>query len=98
MDITKNKTTMDIIDNLVEFIANRNIPDSFSNLEIYNVWTKETGIVVSDEKDVVRCLNVIKEKNIIKNKAKQFSALLREERKGQWYVQKNITSVKKCER
>lgn len=83
MDITKNKTTMDIIDNLVEFIANRNIPDSFSNLEIYNVWTKETGIVVSDEKDVVRCLNVIKEKNIIKNKAKQFSALLREERKGQ---------------
>lgn len=83
MDITKNKTTMDIIDNLVEFIANRNIPDSFSNLEIYNVWTKETGIVVSDEKDVVRCLNVIKEKNIIKNKAKQFSALLREERKEQ---------------
>lgn len=83
MDIAKNKTTMDIIDNLVEFIANRNIPDSFSNLEIYNVWTKETGIVVSDEKDVVRCLNVIKEKNIIKNKAKQFSALLREERKGQ---------------
>ena len=88
MDIAKNKTTMDIIDNLVEFIANRNIPDSFSNLEIYNVWTKETGIVVSDEKDVVRCLNVIKEKNIIKNKSKQFSALLREERKEQWYVQK----------
>lgn len=83
MDIAKNKTTMDIIDNLVEFIANRNIPDSFSNLEIYNVWTKETGIVVSDEKDVVRCLNVIKEKNIIKNKSKQFSALLREERKEQ---------------
>lgn len=83
MDIAKNKTTMDIIDNLVEFIANRNIPDSFSNLEIYNVWTKETGIVVSDEKDVVRCLNVIKEKNIIKNKSKQFSALLREEKKEQ---------------
>lgn len=80
MDIAKNKTTMDIIDNLVEFIANRNIPDSFSNLEIYNIWAKETGVAISDEKDVVRCLNVIKEKNVIKNKSKQFNTLMGEEK------------------
>lgn len=71
--------TSKIIDNLTAFIiSNKSAVSDMNIYDIYNSWSDKSEIKVEKESDVIKCLNLIKEKDKIIAGAAIISRVLEE--------------------